>query len=167
MLQRPDHPFLPAAGWLALVLLCASCGLDTGGILIGYDGSSPESDFTGSDWRVDVVDASDGLPDGGELTDPPLPDLADAADREPAPTCADMGAGYCDDGVECTGDRCVDTETGPRCDHPVVDEFCLIDGICYPARVSHSDNACMACRPTVSDTSWSPRNDKALCEGGM
>jgi hypothetical protein len=153
-------------GWLTL-LLPAGCGLDTGGILIGYDGGGTDTDVREADWRVDSVDTFDGLPDASELTDPPLPDLPDAADREPVPTCADMDAEYCADGIECTEDRCEDTDEGPVCRHPVVSDFCLIDGTCYEAHTRNPDNECLACRPGASARSWTDRGDMAPCTGGV
>jgi len=158
----------PAALWLAAAGLTAACGLDTGGILIGWDGGEgPDPDAVETDWNVDAGDPDVQLPDGGELTDPPLPDLVEVQDVEEVPTCADMGSGYCNDGLECTQDVCYDTPDGPRCRFPVIDGFCVIDGSCIDAHASNPANECEACRPGVSARDWSVREDMAACTGGV
>jgi hypothetical protein len=59
----------------------------------------------------------------------------------------------CDDGFECTADRC--DEATDRCVATVVAGQCLIDGACRMAGSTPDGDFCRSCDPTSSPTEWS------------
>lgn len=82
-----------------------------------------------------------------------------------AGVCAPGPAVLCSDGKGCTNDLC--TSTGAfayTCTHTLSSGKCLIFGGCYKAGDENPDNPCQACRPTLSTSSYSPKNDGVLCE---
>lgn len=79
-----------------------------------------------------------------------------------------------DDGIPCTIDECV----AGACDHPVMDGFCYIDGICWADAQTNPANACQACNALTSPKDWTtttsgpcddqdPCTENDVCVGGI
>jgi len=72
------------------------------------------------------------------------------------------GSSYtCDDGLSCTANVC---DGSGGCTHPVLTDFCLIEGACQADGQAHPTDPCLACDP-ASSSSWSP-NAGAPCDDG-
>ncbi len=75
----------------------------------------------------------------------------------------------CVDGLECTGDRCVDLPTSGgaaayRCEHPLAPQTCLIDGACRAEKATDPANPCRRC--WASDPyRWSPVDGEGCDDG--
>ncbi|MGH2533099.1 MAG: hypothetical protein ACRDJW_12445 [Thermomicrobiales bacterium] len=75
----------------------------------------------------------------------------------------------CDDGLDCTEDRC-HPEFG--CLHEITPGFCLIRDlsaggvqVCYSAGIPHPTDPCQVCEPNQNSFLWSERPDGAYCGG--
>jgi len=75
--------------------------------------------------------------------------------------CTGLGQD-CNDGLPCTADSC--NELG-QCTHLLREGWCLVDGQCWATGMTRPGNACLWCRPEVSDSQWTPRNG-VLCDDG-
>ncbi|MFT7624352.1 MAG: hypothetical protein ACI9WU_003539 [Myxococcota bacterium] len=117
-------------------------GETTGADVIEPDGGGDTDADTGSD-----EDATTGA--DGDVVDPP-------DDGPPAKVCPPE----CDDGRPCTVNTCDDNG---ECLFPVQDDACLIANVCYEPGWAHSNNACVACDPTQSQTEWSLALAGTLC----
>ena len=105
----------------------------------GSTGSSG-SDATGADAIEDVVlDSSEE--DGGGSEDCPA---------------------FCDDGLGCTDDSCVDG----ACVYTVTFGSCLIDESCFEHLELHPSDICLLCSVEVSTTSWSAVPQDLVCDDG-
>ena len=69
-----------------------------------------------------------------------------------------------DDGLPCTTEAC----GGGDCEHKVVEESCLIDGVCYDAGTSDPTNPCAVCTPASNQQAFSPVDPQAQvpCDDG-
>ncbi|MGB0591382.1 MAG: lamin tail domain-containing protein, partial [Myxococcota bacterium] len=74
----------------------------------------------------------------------------------------DEGATLCDDGVGCTGDIC---EGAAGCTHPLAEDYCVIDGTCYPNEALNPGNDCESCQPFSSTSGWSNVNGGTCNDG--
>ncbi len=59
----------------------------------------------------------------------------------------------CVDGLDCTADL----RSGGTCDNPVLDGWCLVDGICRLDGEINTENSCQVCNPGASQAAWSAR----------
>ncbi|MCC7536371.1 MAG: hypothetical protein IT379_09165 [Deltaproteobacteria bacterium] len=80
--------------------------------------------------------------------------------------CSEMGGCMgaprgCSDGNVCTADLCNDAMA--RCENPVAPSNCLIGIECWGDGFRRPTNPCEACRPSMSQTSWSPVDDDTEC----
>ncbi len=78
-------------------------------------------------------------------------------------TCAGTAYG-CDDGNACTIDACKGDGT---CSHVQAAETCIIDGECVPKGTPKPGEPCLACRPEVSGSVWSPVAPGSACDDGL
>ena len=110
--------------------------------LIGAGCTGPNPDFFGHDSGADA-NFSDSVGDdiSGDATD----QRCERSDD-------------CDDGVECTRDRCVER----RCTHEVRSGWCLI-GTCYEKDDFNPANSCEMCDPSASETQWTPADEGSSC----
>ncbi len=108
------------------------------------------------DWSNDDSAVCD---DGNRCTDPDFCNQG-ACTGIPLSNCCTAN-GDCDDGRECTEDRC-DVANG-ICENVVQPERCLIAGTCYAAGQVNPANPCQACLPAVASTAWSPANEGGRC----
>lgn len=76
--------------------------------------------------------------------------------------CVAVGT-ECDDGIGCTEDICKDGE----CKHAVMAGKCLIGGVCYEGNAMKPDSQCLACKPLISQVSWTPVNEGKGCDDGF
>lgn len=102
---------------------------------------------------VDVPCAVDGTPcnDGDACT---------AGDRCALGACAGVPLA-CDDKLICTTDVC----TEGQCESALVDGYCLIAGVCYPANTTNPLNTCERCDPPVSGAAWSANTGSCIAPG--
>ena len=78
-------------------------------------------------------------------------------------TCA--GEAYvCDDGLSCTEDAC---DGFGGCLVTQAEASCVIGDDCFAADDVNPQNSCLACLPTVSTVTWSPRPGNAQCDDGL
>ena len=68
-----------------------------------------------------------------------------------------------DDGLSCTTDVC----RAGTCEHEVDSGKCAISGTCYDQNDEEQGRACSECRPSVSQTSWSPAPQGTDCDDGL
>lgn len=140
-------------------------------LLPGDDAVGGEDGVQKPDWvKPDVADvpAPDVADDIAVPEDIPVePDVAPACpegeacdDGDPC-THSDVciegacaGTAYdCDDGLECTLDRCLGDGT---CRITLRGGYCLIGGACFEDGEAHPSDACLACLPPLSVSAWSP-----------
>ncbi|NUN12113.1 MAG: right-handed parallel beta-helix repeat-containing protein [Myxococcales bacterium] len=79
--------------------------------------------------------------------------------------CTPGETNECEDGLTCTADFC--SATGSEtfvCGNSLTGGFCLIDGQCYEKGEQHPNNPCQSCRPALSTSAWSNKNDGVVCE---
>ena len=71
------------------------------------------------------------------------------------------------DGYDCTLDICSQDAT-PVCEHPLLDDTCLISGTCYDKDQQKPSNECEKCDPTTTyyQTHWTPRTGVACTDEG-
>src|SRR5688572_13455955 len=82
------------------------------------------------------------------------------AELEDAGSVGCSAGADCDDGLDCTDDRCVAGE----CARPVASGYCLIDGACMTAGTPSSEDPCHVCGE-ASATDWSVAAG-ASCDDG-
>ncbi|MCB9729391.1 MAG: hypothetical protein H6744_20050 [Deltaproteobacteria bacterium] len=74
------------------------------------------------------------------------------------------GSAYdCDDDIPCTTDSC-DGQGG--CQHTLLANRCLIDGVCHPGLEPNPANPCQACNPANPDD-WSAIGVGKTCDDGQ
>ncbi len=100
--------------------------------------------------RGDVdADTTDGdtLTDAFETTDTP-------GDRLTGEDVSDIRVPVCeDDGLKCTTEE---TGSDGVCTHPIMPNYCVINGKCYFRMQVDPDNPCLFCVPETSQTAFSP-----------
>jgi hypothetical protein len=67
----------------------------------------------------------------------------------------------CNDGRTCTANICA---ASGECNHPILDDACLISGQCRAAGELRLENRCQSCQPEVSQTAWSNVRDGTACD---
>ncbi len=67
----------------------------------------------------------------------------------------------CSDGLSCTEDLCLG---GGACDNPLMQNTCLINGVCYNESQPNPQNGCQECR-SVSPNRWTVDNTNACSDG--
>jgi hypothetical protein len=72
------------------------------------------------------------------------------------------GQSCTDDGLACTNDVC----RSGTCEHEVASGQCAIDGTCYSKGDKETGRSCSQCRPSLSQTQWSPAPQGADCDDG-
>jgi hypothetical protein len=103
----------------------------------------------------DATDAADSADDADTPMDVvPVPDTVE---RE-CETRAD-----CNDGLECTLDRCSDEGL---CEWSVAPETCLIGSQCRTTGAASPQNSCLACLPAENPFGYSTRSDGSSCDDG-
>jgi hypothetical protein len=65
------------------------------------------------------------------------------------------------DSFSCTSDSC---QSG-LCAHPVSSGSCLIGGACYTSGLTNPTGACSFCKPTASQSAWTPLSYQGCCAG--
>ena len=111
------------------------------------------------------------IPANSQFAFTPDPNGATCTDNSPCTLDDKCQAGQClgapvicDDEVYCTKDSC-DPDSG-QCKFEVIDDFCLIDGICQQADASpggeHGD--CQSCQPLASNSDWTWTNEDGPCD---
>lgn len=75
-----------------------------------------------------------------------------------------VGSAYsCDDGLACTDDVCLGDGT---CGHAPSPGSCFIGGACYAPGAVKAGEPCLACRPELSTSTWSPIEGTVACNDG-
>ncbi|MBT9560903.1 MAG: VWA domain-containing protein [Myxococcales bacterium] len=69
----------------------------------------------------------------------------------------------CDDGLTCTIDSC---NGAGGCVYTPIPNFCAISGTCAAADAAKSDSPCLACKPALTQTAWSPVSEGGACTDG-
>ena len=166
------------------------CGTDLAGAVICDDGifcNGPETcDPTSGDCVLNPVP---GLDDGRICTvdtcSEDSGDVIHTADDDncvPAPCflsicdpinddadkvtgCVDTPIPIEPDGLDCTDDLC-DPATGKTFYIPL-DDFCVLNGLCYAAGESNPASDCHVCEPTEDHYQWSLASDGVECDDGF
>ncbi|MBL6974530.1 MAG: hypothetical protein ISR64_02250 [Deltaproteobacteria bacterium] len=138
---------------LVAVLSLASCGSNSGSpaleIIVQPDGGG---DFGGDPGGMDVLEPGiDGGPGcvGGDPCD----------DGDPCTwgeicmngVCVGGTTTVCDDGRDCTSDAC---DGKGNCEYVLLDDFCLISGMCRAGGETDPANECVRCDPQQSLDTW-------------
>ncbi len=119
----------------------------------GPDGTCRVCDPYNSPTAWAAVNEGKGCDDGDGCTN---------GERCVSGACVALGA-PCDDGVECTQDVCHEGE----CSNPVMSGWCLIAGECFAGNAQAPGNPCLACKPVVLQTGWTPVNEGGACDDGL
>ena len=70
------------------------------------------------------------------------------------------GGACADDGINCTSDVC---ENG-TCGHPVANNFCYIEEVCFNDGVANPDNECQYCDSVFNGEAWRNKADNTGCD---
>jgi subtilisin-like proprotein convertase family protein len=92
-------------------------------------------------------------------------DGLDCDDGDPCTVdeCSDgecVGEFFCNDHLDCTEDSCTDG----ICEHQVLEDSCLIDGVCFASGEISPSIPCRQCLPSLTQTEWSIGDDPVFCE---
>ncbi len=132
----------------------------------GVDVGAPDVDDAGEgsagDARNDPLDTPAGDAGGGDTGGHdagPTDATADVPEAPPWTSC--VVDADCDDGLPCTHDAC---GADGACVWTVA-SGCLVANVCVAEGASPADASCQVCRPALSATAWSPRDDGDACQG--
>ena len=105
----------------------------------GEDVASPGGGETGVDVGEDVIEDAE-------------------VEEDTAPECP----AFCDDGLGCTDDSCVDGV----CVFQPSEGSCVIEGACFEHLELHPTDICLVCDADVSTDGWSPVFQNLVCDDG-
>lgn len=112
----------------------------------------------------DPAECGDDACDPGEDADT-CPEDCEAANNEannvPGPMQSCQRDEDCDDGLDCTEDRC-----DGNCVWTLADDACLIGGACQSADALNPRSSCLRCAPVDDLFAWSPLDDGSTCDDG-
>lgn len=164
-----------------LLLLIAACTLSScatgGGNPDGSGGldAGPEGDGGSGRFDAGPPPPRDGgrirLPDAGPPTDSSFVSSCTSAadgtsceadrngctegDHCEGGVCVPGAPADCDDGMNCTTDRCMATSfTSYTCMNEVATAVCTIDGTCYSDGMTNPASSCQRCASSMSMSSW-------------